>query len=265
MYKMRLSFEEAFHLVCDKRCCIAPNHGFLSQLKLFSGIGMQYSGEAYLNHIEQMIRDCVPSAHLNLQYCRLQDIPLSVVLRRDELQQQQQQSQSHQYQQWRVINLSYNSLTNLERLSDCCTELVELNVSHNLLGQLSDHFISSCLARVHTLDISFNQIQELPVALFHHTPLLKHFNASHNQIQILPSEVEEWRDHIESIDLSFNQLTSLPNSLLALGSSLRTLILKNNCFTQDPPVLHELRRTSSSSPPLSIRYMTTTQSPASHK
>jgi protein-tyrosine phosphatase len=56
MHKHKLSFEEAFNMVQDRRCCIMLNPGFVSQLKLLEKLDIQAACDSYRVHIEEMAK-----------------------------------------------------------------------------------------------------------------------------------------------------------------------------------------------------------------
>ena len=90
-------------------------------------------------------------------------------------------------------------------------------------------------ATITNLDISKNRLESLPIEIFQ-LPSLRHFNASHNEISLLPigkgrsgfgstssddvfneNEAAIWYcPYLEEIDLQNNNLTSLPGCLFLL-------------------------------------------------
>lgn len=98
--------------------------------------------------------------------------------------------------------------------------LEELQVAHNRL----EHFLH-LPPRLQHLDVSYNQIQELPndVSMQHH-PLVT-LNLAHNRLTALPESLNHF-DALELLNVSYNQISVFPMGLLE-RSSLHVLFTGN--------------------------------------
>lgn len=79
------------------------------------------------------------------------------------------------------------------------------------------------------LDISGNQISEIPVNAFQSIPSLTHLNMSHNShINILPQNVFHHNDALLTIDISHVGLKALPVNLFSKSHNLEQIYLSHN-------------------------------------
>ena len=99
-----------------------------------------------------------------------------------------------------------------------------MDLSRNKL----QNFTVKISTSIHTLDISFNQLKELPLSLSRYQNLTE-LNLRNNQITQLSTDIGQL-DSLIFLDLSFNQISELPDSFGEL-LSLETLYLNNNQLT----------------------------------
>lgn len=152
------------------------------------------------------------------------------------------------------INLAINFISQVEVNSfDQLTQLKHLNMSHNSLNGLQFFTIFSQLTSLEVLDVSYNQILEIPSLQLFKMNNLKNLNVSNNFIEQIPEksfaglfslkQLSLQNNKIMSIDANaFNQLFDLelldlssnklkeldPNLLTIPSIKLKRLFLQNN-------------------------------------
>ena len=154
-----------------------------------------------------------------------------------------------------MTSLRWLKLTNtkLKRLPielEKLKKLEHLTVKKNALGGLADVDFSQlpCLRTLNlsrnaltieaipgnifsneeltTLDLSYNQLTEIPEGLLRAKSLLV-LNLSHNQLEVLPSQLLLATTDLLHLDLSQNELDALPPQLRRLAN-LQVLVLSHN-------------------------------------
>ena len=91
---------------------------------------------------------------------------------------------------------------NLCTLNLSCNHLSEKSLSNLFRGSNASGGSDICLTRLHTLDVSHNNISKLPVELHVICPSLRHLSAQHNKIKSLTSLVQtlhNFRGKMESV------------------------------------------------------------------
>ncbi|KAM3862005.1 toll-like receptor 8 [Diretmus argenteus] len=160
----------------------------------------------------------------------------------------------------RVLNMSHNLISTLSTKQMWSKSLSELQFHNNNLGNLwkdsSYEKLFMSLTNLTLFDISFNQIENIPKAVFKHLPRnltvlrinqnsLTHFEwcelKNFHQLQILDlsfnslSHVPEISSNcthtLSLLDLSHNQISTLSNGFLKGVKSLTTLYLSYNKLT----------------------------------
>ena len=96
------------------------------------------------------------------------------------------------------------------------------------------------LATLQTLDLSWNQLTDLPESIGQLTQLQK-LDLSYNQLTSLPDSISKLTQ-LQTLDLSYNRLTDLPDSISKL-TQLQTLNLSGNNIT-DYSILDLLPKTT---------------------
>ncbi|XP_028026162.1 protein artichoke [Bombyx mandarina] len=83
------------------------------------------------------------------------------------------------------------------------------------------------------LDISGNQISNVPVEAFESIPSLTHLNMSRNEhINVLPQNLFQHNQALLTIDLSYNGLKALPVNLFSKNFNLQQIHLSNNLLQE---------------------------------
>jgi hypothetical protein len=122
----------------------------------------------------------------------------------------------------RALNLAGNLFTKIPEQVLGMKNLVQLDLSHNKLGALDTGFT---FKRIEFLDISFNQIYQLPGEIAQ-LKRLKYFRCTDNRLQELPAGISDLT-LLEELNLEGNKLKSLPEKLYKL-KKLRVLKLGGN-------------------------------------
>ena len=91
------------------------------------------------------------------------------------------------------------------------------------------------------LDISINELTELPVDLFANLNKLEKLNLSSNQLTKLPETIFFNLPSLKELDLSDNQLKNLPENIFANTPNLERLILSSNILKELPASTSNLK------------------------
>ncbi|XP_064642936.1 leucine-rich repeat-containing protein 4B-like isoform X2 [Lineus longissimus] len=127
----------------------------------------------------------------------------------------------------RIETINETAFTNM-------TNLVELNLSGNLLHSLDERVFSN-LSSLQVLDLSHNLIDRLPEKVFKLLISLKVLNIRSNRIQYFASKTFHNLRNLNYLDISFNQLHFLESKSLQKCSKLQYLLLGSNSLRS----LHE--------------------------
>ncbi|XP_015111727.1 slit homolog 2 protein [Diachasma alloeum] len=120
------------------------------------------------------------------------------------------------------VSLSESNIT----LPHVCG-LVVLNISGNDLVDLSDVRLAND-SDLKILDLSSNQLSELPANAFRTLTGLVHLRLRNNIIDTVNEDAFAGLEALENLDVSDNRLTQLPDATLTHLSSLQTLNLSGN-------------------------------------
>lgn len=125
------------------------------------------------------------------------------------------------------LDLSHNSLNSVSAELYELQALQTLVLSSNKLvqGSFPDVPTQHCLPRLHYIDISNNQLEELPPFVFDCTELSE-LLASNNSLKRLVFELGHM-NQLKTLDLSKNSISQLPQELSSC-SKLRSLLLTDN-------------------------------------
>jgi Leucine-rich repeat (LRR) protein len=138
---------------------------------------------------------------------------------------------------YKLLDLSYNKI---EQLEDTVAELKflkKLDLSSNQLETLPDSF--SALQNLEVLNLANNQLDIFPIVLTK-LPKLRTLNLKGNSINLLPPEIANLQE-LNLLEVGFNRLNSLPPELAKI-KSLKALICTNNQFDVFPEVLLEMEQ-----------------------
>ncbi|KAG2458620.1 PHLP1 phosphatase, partial [Polypterus senegalus] len=127
------------------------------------------------------------------------------------------------------LHASSNELKQLD-VYPVPSNLTYMDVSRNCLESLPGWICES--KKLEVLDISSNEICELPARLFCNSSLRK-FLVGHNQLRRLPDRLEH--THLEVLDMQHNELVELPSNLFIKADNLRCLNASANKLETLPP------------------------------
>uniref|UniRef100_A0AAU7L1Z2 Toll4 n=1 Tax=Macrobrachium nipponense TaxID=159736 RepID=A0AAU7L1Z2_MACNP len=147
------------------------------------------------------------------------------------------------------LNLAHNALWSLPHGVLCSLpSLISLNLTHNRLHHLPDLGLGAvkpkneasdipieCNLPLHHLDLSHNQIAEVPEQVFTSASDLYTLSLKHNRLAHLSDWAFGSLASLKLLDLSHNRLVAIPRSALADLQQLRELRLANNSLSVLPP------------------------------
>uniref|UniRef100_A0A147BMZ4 non-specific serine/threonine protein kinase n=1 Tax=Ixodes ricinus TaxID=34613 RepID=A0A147BMZ4_IXORI len=113
----------------------------------------------------------------------------------------------------------------LNRLAD--RWLVDASMSHNIKLKLNPQVREPALGAITRLDVSSNQLEDLPSCVFNLLPSLRVLTASQNKLATLPEIGPMSGPVLEELHLQDNRLDSVPGGLFRMPS-LSLLDLSNN-------------------------------------
>ncbi|XP_063534697.1 leucine-rich repeat-containing protein 40-like [Cydia strobilella] len=99
-------------------------------------------------------------------------------------------------------------------------------------------FCNAAEAQVHIIDISKNNLTQVPTGIYIVRETLSQLVLSSNHLSELPAGVGQCK-HLQLLDISKNSLSELPPQLEAL-KELRELVISNNKFTHIPHCVYSL-------------------------
>ncbi|XP_034950700.1 leucine-rich repeat-containing protein 40-like [Chelonus insularis] len=141
-----------------------------------------------------------------------------------------------EYEPLKTLNLSSNSITNIDSEVENLLDLVELDIHDNLLENLPNQIRS--LLKLKILNLSHNKLTEVNINLYT-LENLRQLNLSYNSLQKLDPAIGDLV-MLESLNLSHNNLKELP---VGLGYLVRlcNLDLSHNLLVELPPDIMSMR------------------------
>ncbi|KAK4295920.1 hypothetical protein Pmani_031546 [Petrolisthes manimaculis] len=140
-----------------------------------------------------------------------------------------------------ALDLSHNALWLLPRRILCRLPFLKsLNLTHNRLHHLPDLGLGpgegqSCSLPLHHLDLSHNQVAEVPEKAFSDARELQTLSLRHNRLAHLDDFAFSGLYVLKRLDLSHNKLVAVPRSALSDLQQLLELRLANNSLSVLPP------------------------------
>ncbi|XP_062858147.1 leucine-rich alpha-2-glycoprotein [Trichomycterus rosablanca] len=132
-------------------------------------------------------------------------------------------------------NLSKISATDLRETP----LLQELHIPGNKISSLPEDLLMD-MHHLHTIDLTDNQLHELPAKVFHHAPLLN-LVLKDNLLTNINEDCLPTNSSLTWLDLSGNKLRKIPSTLLQRLDQLETLHLSQNLLEEIPAEsLHSL-------------------------
>lgn len=126
-----------------------------------------------------------------------------------------------------VLDLSHNALRNLSRLPTL-PHLLVLNLSHNDIAFVDNHWVFEHLQQLTELDLSHNALTTLQHGSFSGLHSLETLRLSHNNIRTVQLHAFGGLNNLHTLHLSYNDLYQLCRPWLLAMTSLRELYLDNN-------------------------------------
>ncbi|KAF0976282.1 hypothetical protein FDP41_004957 [Naegleria fowleri] len=187
MKKFDKNAEEAYQYVRERRCCIAPNTGFLTQIQLYQDIGKSFSGPMFEQYVFNQIfnNDKDHPSFVSLNYLKMVDFPPKFLLEKYELYQEleKEQLEDASIEGQLVQHMTEDTCT--KKLSHQFSKLITLELQWNYIQNL-ESLVKFNLHEMVELDLSHNCIEQIPIELFTNLPQLRILNLSYNKIQSLP-------------------------------------------------------------------------------
>ena len=132
----------------------------------------------------------------------------------------------NQIQNLVVLDLSFNSLYQIDEKAFCCSpSLLELSLAHNPVKVVSPSLFDGIQHTLEQLDMSNTSLTILPSF---HLPRLVHLNMSSNKLTFVPSTALANMSTLRTLDLSNNYLPNPPHNVWHIMPRLRFLSLAYN-------------------------------------
>uniref|UniRef100_A0A0K0F742 Toll-like receptor TOL-1 (projected from Caenorhabditis elegans ortholog tol-1) n=1 Tax=Strongyloides venezuelensis TaxID=75913 RepID=A0A0K0F742_STRVS len=130
------------------------------------------------------------------------------------------------------IDLSHNKIEELKSDSvEGCNMLQDVILANNSIHKISPTFFDNQKESLISLDLSSNLLLEIPITLSN-LNRIKYINVSHNQITNIPLLTLSKMGHLTSFDSSYNRLISIDSFVFSNCKKLKRLYLRNNRITQ---------------------------------
>ncbi|CEF67983.1 Toll/interleukin-1 receptor homology (TIR) domain and Leucine-rich repeat and Leucine-rich repeat, typical subtype-containing protein [Strongyloides ratti] len=130
------------------------------------------------------------------------------------------------------FDLSHNKIEELKSNSiDKCNMLQDIILTNNSIHKISPTFFDGQKESLISLDLSLNLLLEVPISISN-LNRIKYINVSHNQITNIPLLTLSKLGHLTSFDTSYNRLSSIDSFIFSNCRKLKRLYLKNNRITQ---------------------------------
>ncbi|XP_076454807.1 uncharacterized protein LOC143289645 [Babylonia areolata] len=185
-------------------------------------------------------------SHRGMHRCQLEDLTPSMLDELDELEvldlshnllQRLSPSVFASLRALRVLSLASNPLRHLPERLVCPLESLEvLNLRRMQLTSFPAHVFrcdgnDSVTSSVRWLDISGNQVSEMPAASLWYLSRLVLLNVSDNLLHVLPAYPLLGAPSLTTLSMARNLLREIPQFFCEGAPSLRRLSLRSNAFT----------------------------------
>jgi len=178
-------------------------------------------------------------AELDLSYNMIDDVTMTSpahLLRHLDLQhnaiQRLSASSFSELPHLQVLLLGYNRITQLN--ASCFRSLIDLrwlSLAGNRLTALTPGQFRDVLPQLSHLDLSRNEIEDVPDGALSGLGSLRELDLSHNRVSRLTRRSFVGAEALDQLDLSGNQLEDLPTKALQVFESLNALIVDDNPLT----------------------------------
>lgn len=123
------------------------------------------------------------------------------------------------------LDLSYLDLKELPKEISLCSNLVELNLSNNLLNENSDFSCLRKLTKLKTINLNLNNFKEFPKSIFHISKI-EHLSLGTNNIIAIPNDIKKLV-RLKTLEISYNEISYLPSYLFEI-KSLKEIWIEGN-------------------------------------
>lgn len=125
------------------------------------------------------------------------------------------------------LDFSYSGYTELKLFKSKFTHLTELNVSHNEILEIPEFYFHKT-PNIAEIDFSNNKIETIGNYAFEGALQLNKIYLSHNQISIIENDAFVKLNHLKLIDLTGNSIGAFHDKIFRNNRRLQTLLLKGN-------------------------------------
>ena len=119
------------------------------------------------------------------------------------------------------LDLSYNSISNIESAFAKMQNLREVNLQGNFITELAGDIFKG-LVDLYEVNLSFNKLKSLNLDMFKHNPSLVKLNMENNLISSWEPENGTWLENVSSVNLAFNRIVYIPPLPSALQHQRQT-------------------------------------------
>nr|XP_053655286.1 leucine-rich repeat neuronal protein 3-like isoform X2 [Cherax quadricarinatus] len=120
------------------------------------------------------------------------------------------------------------NITHLPDELEIPAQYTSVDFSRNSIGELSMSTFSGCCSGLLRLDLSDNEVQQLPALVLQHLPSLSTLLLKNNKLTIIDSAAFVGLHNLTRLDLSYNKLEVLPEDVLEPLVCLQELLLGFN-------------------------------------
>ena len=133
-----------------------------------------------------------------------------------------------------TLSMNHNWIVTIPHMDSAAATLKRLDLAHNFIEDIKPLILTSeFIWALENLNISYNVIDEIPVALMEQLVNLIYLNATNNALAVMPY-LTGAGSNLSFVDLSYNQISSVPKeNVLGLGR-LKTLKLHFNFIREFP-------------------------------
>jgi hypothetical protein len=126
------------------------------------------------------------------------------------------------------LDLSNLELKELPKELSLCRNLVELDLSDNLLNESSDFSALKDLKKLKVVDLNFNKFELFPESIFEVTQI-EEITFHANNIKVIPKGIVKL-NNLESLTISYNEISEIPEYLLDLRN-IKSIWIDGNKIT----------------------------------
>jgi len=143
------------------------------------------------------------------------------------------------FKQAKAVSLAYNPLTIL--VDDAFKEvnIDDLDLSHCYIHSIEPMAFRGLQKYLQKLDLSFNNITEIPPDLFEHFGRLREVNLDKNKVKVMPEQFVDFQFTLHRFSLVEDSISAIPLEELRVMRNLRSLNISNFGSTSITPQAFE--------------------------